>query len=75
MLEEFVRLWQGASLPYDVAATIEDEVEAQLAPGELEASGGIEILGGLAEQLLAAVTGIKRDDHSAPPWPRPRAGI
>jgi hypothetical protein len=59
--------WQGASLPTDLAEAIEDEVdavEARLAPGEFEASGGIGLPPGLADRLMVVA--------AAPPgWREP----
>jgi integrase len=55
--------WRGASLPADLAEALEDEadaVETRLAPGEFEASGGVELPPGLADRLMAAVAGIER---------------
>lgn len=55
--------WRGASAPADLVEALEDEadaVEARLAPGEFEASGGVELPPGLADRLMAAVAGIER---------------
>jgi site-specific recombinase XerD len=55
--------WRGTSLPADLAEALEDEadaVETRLAPGEFEASGGVELPPGLADRLMEAVAGIER---------------
>ena len=53
--------WRGASAPADLVEALEDEadaVEARLAPGEFEASGGVELPPGLADRLMAAVVRV-----------------
>ncbi len=55
--------WRGASLAADLAEALEDEadaVETRLAPGEFDASGGVELAPGLADRLMTAVAGIER---------------
>jgi hypothetical protein len=54
--------WRGTSLPSDLAEALEDEAngaEARLAPGEFEASGGVELPTGLADRLMAVVAAIE----------------